>query len=282
MMRALWSAASGMLAQQSNIDIISNNLSNVNTLGYKRVRAEFHDLFYANMRVPGALGVTEDQMQLPLQVGSGVRLTATRRDFNMGIMEDTGKPFDLMLTGPGFFCVQTPQGVRYTRAGAFTYSPTGRGDEMGLYTPEGYPLLLAEGNLPGAPVLFPGDTDTEQVLIRYDGSITTMHGGDPANDRLLGNIAVVLFSNPSGLLDIGRNLYDESASSGERTMLDPTNPVIPGQQPTEVMQGFIEGSNVAPVDEFVKMIVAQRAYEMNSKAIQASDEMLQQANNLRR
>ena len=282
MMRALWSAASGMLAQQSNIDIISNNLANVNTVGYKRVRAEFQDLFYATMRVPGSLGVTDDMMQLPLQVGSGVRMTATRRDFDIGIMEETGKPFDIMLTGPGFFVVQTPQGPLFTRAGNFSCSPTGEGDTMGLYTPEGFPVLMTDGTGLGQPVIFPGDTDPQQVYIRMDGSIIATKDGDPANDVNIGTLAVVFFPNPAGMTDVGRNLLDQSASSGAMVLRDPANPNAPGQLPTQVMQRYLEFSNVQAVDEFVKMIVAQRAYEMNSRAIQASDEMLQQANNLRR
>ena len=282
MMRALWSGASGMLAQQSNIDIISNNLSNVNTIGYKRVRAEFQDLFYATMRVPGSLGVTDDQMQLPLQVGSGVRMTATRRDFDMGIMEETGKPFDLMLTGPGFFVVQTPQGPLYTRAGNFSFSHTGEGDTMALFTTDGFHVLMADGENLGQPILFSGDVDPEQVIIRQDGSIIATKDGDPANDTYIGTIAVVFFANPAGLVDMGRNLYDQSPSSGAMVMRDPYNRNAPGQLPTQVMQRHLELSNVQAVDEFVRMIVAQRAYEMNSKAIQASDEMLQQANNLRR
>ena len=282
MMRALWSAASGMLAQQTNIDIISNNLSNVNTVGYKRVRAEFQDLFYATMRVPGSLGVTEDQMQLPLQVGSGVRMTATRRDFSVGIVEETGKPFDIMLTGPGFFVVQTPQGVLYTRAGNFSYSPTGDGDTMGLYTSDGFPVLLSDGENLAGPVIFAADTDPEQVQIRSDGVILASRYEDPGNVTEVGQLAVVFFPNPAGLEDMGRNLYEVSGSSGAVTMRDPANPSAPGQYATQVVQHHLEFSNVQAVDEFVKMIVAQRAYEMNTRAIQASDEMLQQANNLRR
>lgn len=278
MMRALWSAANGMLAQQSNIDIISNNLSNVNTVGYKRVRAEFQDLFYANIRVPGSLGVTEDQMQLPLQVGSGVRITATRRDFEVGIMEETGKPFDLMLEGAGFFVVQTPQGPRYTRAGNFSFSPTGVGDNMGVFTPEGFPLLLSEAGALTQPVVIPGHID--EVTIDFNGRILGRSSSDSSGDAIeLGNVAVAFFPNPGGLLDIGSNLYNESASSGALSIWTPGGA---GQPLTKIVQGFYEGSNVAPVDEFVRMIIAQRAYEMNSKAIQSADEMLQQANNLRR
>lgn len=274
MMRALWSAASGMLAQQNNVDIISNNLSNVNTAGFKRARSEFQDLFYASMRVPGALGVTDEQMQLPLQVGSGVRMTATRRDFSTGIMEETGKPYDMMIEGPGFFVVQTPNGQYYTRDGCFTFSPTGEGDNMGLFTSDGYQLLLREGDAIGSPVVIP--EGVKEVSINTQGLITVVQpDGTPGQE--IGYIALATFANPSGMEAIGRNLYDESASTGARTIVNENS-----TERVKVLQGWVEGSNVMAVDEFVRLIVAQRAYEMNSKAIQSADEMLGQANNLRR
>ena len=280
MMRTLWSAASGMLAQQSSIDITANNLANINTVGYKRVRPEFQDLFYATMRVPGALGVTDDQLHLPLQVGSGVRMTATRRDFSSGIFEETGRMTDFLIEGPGFFVIQTPQGLRYTRAGNFNLTPMPDGVSLGLFTTEVHPVLTADGAALGPQLIV--SPEIEDIVVRFDGRIVGMRGGDPANDVDLGTLAIALFPNPSGLHGSGLTVFEESEASGAMLLHTSGEPLPAGQRTPRVLQSFLEASNVAAIDEFVRMIVAQRAYEMNSRAIQTADEMLQQANNLRR
>lgn len=270
MMRALWSASSGMQAQQLNMDITSNNLANVNTTGFKKSRAEFKDLLYETIRRPDdpelLLG---GATPVGIQVGHGVRPSATTRDFSEGNLQPTGNTFDVAIEGPGFFMVERPDGnLAYTRDGAFKVSVDG--DERTLVTAEGHYVLDQDEDYITVPE---GYTD---ISIASDGTITGLDEDGEIED--LGQIALVRFLNPEGLLAIGNNLFEVTGASG-----DP----IPREDISEqgygtLLQGFLEMSNVRVVEEMVNLIIAQRAYEVNTKAVQASDEMLAQANNLRR
>ncbi len=263
MIRALWTAGTGMIAQQTNIDTISNNLSNVNTVGFKKVRAEFEDLLYQTLRAPGnsALG-TPGQLPTGLQVGLGARLAATNRLFSQGSAQQTGNPFDLMVEGDGFFQVQLVDGrIAYTRGGNFKVDGEGR-------------LLDNEGNYVVPEITIPdGSAD---LSISQDGTITVVLPGENVPTEI-GRFELVRFINPAGLLPMGRNLFVQSSSSGEPVIATPGTEGL-----GTIIQGALEMSNVQIVEEMVNMIVAQRAYDVNSKAVQASDEMLQVANNLRR
>lgn len=262
MMRALWTAGSGMIAQQTNIDVISNNLANVNTTGYKKSRVDFQDLVYQNLRDPGAPSGQGGQLPTGLQLGHGVRPVATQKIYTQGSYQQTGNPLDVVIEGQGFLQVTLPDGsIAYTRDGALKKDGEGR-----IVTSEGY-LLEPQITLP---------ENALSVTISSDGivSVTTPGNSTP---QQIAQIELATFINPAGLNSIGRNLLTETAASGA--------PITgtPGQDGIgTVIQGYIEMSNVQVVEEMVNMIVAQRAYETNSKAIQTSDEMLQQANNLRR
>lgn len=264
-MRALWTAASGMKAQQFNIDTISNNLSNVNTTGYKNQRAEFKDLFYTTMRRNNI--VDEGGRPVNLEVGHGVMPTATKRDFVTGSFLETNNAYDLAIDGEGFFAVQMPNGdVRYTRDGSFKLSVDY--DEGMLVTSEGY-IVLNEND--GEIYLESGLSD---VVIDNMGYIT---GVDQYGEIVeLDRIKLVRFTNPEGLVSQGLNLYSDTIASGQEIPIDAE------EMSGRVVQGYLESSNVQVVDEMVKMITAQRAYEVNSKTIQTADEMLQLANNLKR
>ncbi|MCF6459927.1 flagellar basal-body rod protein FlgG [Clostridium sp. Cult3] len=264
-MRALWTAATGMRAQQFNIDTISNNLSNVNTTSYKTSRAEFKDLFYANLKRNNI--VDEEGRPVNLEVGHGVMPTATKKDFRNGSFIETNGTFDLAIDGDGFFVVELPNGdIRYTRDGSFKLSVE---DEEGmLVTSEGY-IVLSEDD--DEIIIESGLSD---IAIDDLGYIT---GVDEYGDIVdLGRIALVKFTNPEGLQSEGLNLYSATPASGEEI------PVEADEMEGRVVQGYLEASNVQVVDEMVKMITAQRAYEINSKTIQTADEMLQLVNNLKR
>jgi flagellar basal-body rod protein FlgG len=262
MMRGLWTAASGMTAQQTNLDIIANNLANVNTAGFKKSRADFQDLVYQTMWAAGS--ATGDGAKVPtgLQIGLGVRPAAVQKVFTPGSFSRTGNPFDLAIEGDGFFSVTTPDGtLAYTRDGAFKPDDTGR-----LVNSDGY-VLSPEVTIPA------GATN---ITVGPDGTVTvTMPGQtDPVQ---VTRIQVTRFPNPAGLSSIGHNLYAPSGASGTPMTGDPGT-----QGLGTIAQNTLEMSNVAVVEEMVNMIVAQRAYETNSKAIQAADDMLQMANQLRR
>jgi flagellar basal-body rod protein FlgG len=261
MLTALWTAASGMAAQEFNIDTISNNLANVDTTGYKKVRADFEDLLYQNIQNAGA-PVSED-LKVPTGVfiGHGVKLAATQRIFTQGEFQMTDNPFDVVIEGDGFFQVEQPDGTTaYTRSGAFKIDSEGR-------------LVTSDGFLITPAITFPpGATD---FTVGMDGTVTAVIDG---NQEELGNITLVRFPNPAGLKSVGRNLYVKTDSSG-----DP----IEGQPSIDdgfgkLLQGYIETSNVKAVEEMVKMITSQRAYELNSKVIQTGDRMLEVANTLKR
>ncbi len=264
-MRALWTAASGMKAQQLNIDNISNNLANVNTTGYKRQRMEFKDLLYATLR-KSDLNEGEGQ-PVNLQIGHGVMPSATSRSFTTGSMERTENPLDVAIDGEGFFAILGPNdNVHYTRDGSFKFSV--EEDEMRLVTAEGYTVLSEFDD----EIVF--EDGMKNISVSYDGRITAEDAEGEIQE--IGTIKLVKFINPDGLEAIGRNLYNATVASGEEI------PMEEETRTSSMMQGYLETSNVQIVDEMVRMITAQRAYEINSKAIQTSDEMLGIANNLKR
>ncbi|HUV30185.1 MAG TPA: flagellar basal-body rod protein FlgG [Acidobacteriota bacterium] len=262
MIKAMRTAATGMMSQQMNVDNIANNLANVNTTGFKKSKLEFQDVLYQNLRRAGAASALGAQAPTGLAIGYGTRASATVRQFTTGDLQQTGNPFDMALDGDGFFQIQRPDGTTaYTRDGTFKLSSDSR-----LVTTDGY-YLLPEISVP---------EDTVSVAIGKDGSIEVLQYGqdEPAQ---IGQIELARFVNPAGLSAIGRNLLVMTSASG-----DPITDV-PGQGGLgEIDQGYVEMSNVSVVDEMVNMIVAQRAYEMNSKAIQTADDMASVANNLKR
>lgn len=268
MMRALWSASSGMLAQQLNVDTISNNLANVNTSGFKKSRVEFKDLLYETLRRPD---VYQMGLGTPvgIQVGHGVRPAATARTFTEGNLQQTGNTFDLAIDGEGFFMVERPDGTRaFTRDGSFKVAIDGT--DRNLVASEGYYVLSADEDYITIPEGY------RDISISGDGLIT---GKDEnGNIQELGTVGIVKFLNPEGLLAAGNNLFEQTAASGEYQLKQ--DPSEPGYG--SILQGFLEMSNVQVVEEMVNLITAQRAYEINTKAIQTADEMLGEANNLRR
>ncbi|WP_374353775.1 flagellar basal-body rod protein FlgG [Chitinimonas sp.] len=261
MMRSLWVAKTGMDAMQTNIDVISNNLANVNTNGFKRSRPIFEDLLYQTLRQPG--GATSQQTELPtgLQLGTGVRPVATERIFTQGNPQQTGNPYDLMVNGQGFFQVQMPDGTTaYTRDGAFQLSSQGQ-----LVTASGYALQPA--------ITVPAGTT--QFTVSKDGVVTAVVNGQTAAPVQLGNLQLANFINPAGLQSLGDNLYAETNASGAPQVAAPGSNGV-GQ----VNQNFVEVSNVNITEELIGMIQAQRAYEINSRSIQTSDQMLQKLTQL--
>jgi flagellar basal-body rod protein FlgG len=255
MMRALWISKSGMDAQQTQLDHITHNLANSATNGFKRSHAVFEDLMYQNLRQAG--GATSEQTQLPtgLQVGLGVRSVATSRQFSQGNMQQTSNPLDVAIQGQGFFQIQMPDGTTgYTRDGAFQIDGQGQ-----LVTSNGFTVQ------PGIVV----PANSTGVTIAADGTVTAAIPGQPTGVTL-GQLQLSGFINPSGLEPKGQNLFTETAASGSPQTASPgTNSL------GTLAQGTIETSNVNVVEELVAMIQTQRVYELNSKAIQTSDQMLQ-------
>jgi len=260
MMRSLWTAATGMNAQQLNIDVISNNLANVNTASFKKSRAEFEDLMYQTMRVTGSATEGDNQIPVGIQVGMGVRPVAVHKFFTQGDFQNTGNALDIAIEGEGFFQVEVGDQIMYTRAGAFKLDSDGT-----IVTANGY-VLQPEFTVPA---------DTASISVSEDGHIVALDAD--SNELAAADIPLYTFINPAGLDSRGRNLYTPTEASG-----DPVEGV-PGEVNVGTLaQGFLEMSNVEVVDEMVNMIVGQRAYEMNSKAVQTSDSMLQTAVNLKR
>ena len=262
MIRSLWTAATGMQAQTSNIDVISNNLANVNTAGFKRSRADFQDLLYETMRPPGTSAPGGGRVPTGIQIGHGTRAVSTQKIFIQGDFQHTQNELDMAIEGQGFFQVIQANGdIAYTRSGNFKIDGEGR-----LVSPDGF-LMEPEITIP---------TDALAVAIGTDGTVSVLQPGETAPAEV-GTLELARFVNPAGLQSIGRNLFTQTAASG-----DPTNGT-PGEDGFgTIAQGYLEMSNVSVVDEMVNMITAQRAYEINSKAIQAADDMLQVANNLKR
>jgi len=260
MLRALYSAAAGMQSQQMNLDVISNNLANVNTTGFKKSKIEFQELLYQTTRAPGSEQGSGNILPTGIQVGEGSRPVATSRIFTNGDLTQTGERLDVAISGDGFFEVQTPDGSRaYTRDGAFKTASDGR-----IVTSDGLPL---QGGFQPVPA------GTTNVTIGSNGDVT--YTG--ANGSTSFQVQLVRFNNPGGLVSMGSNLYGESNASG------PPELGSPGQNGFGTLnQAYLEMSNVKVVEEMVNLILAQRAYEVNSKAVQSADEMMQISNNLRR
>jgi flagellar basal-body rod protein FlgG len=261
MIKALNTSATGMKAQQTNMDVIANNLANVSTMGFKKARAEFEDLLYENIKEPGTATGANAMSPTGVQVGLGAKTAAVQKDFSNGSTKVTNAPFDLEISGPGFFPVLTPSGqVAYTRDGAFKKGPDGR-------------LQDRNGNILQPEITIP--MDAAGVEITPSGAVQIITQQNTAAQNI-GQLQLVSFVNPAGLRSVGGNLFVPSNSSGLPQQGEPGQNGI-GQ----VAQGQLETSNVNIVDEMVNMITAQRAYEINSKAIQAADQMLQSVNNLR-
>lgn len=262
MMRSLYTAATGMLAEQLNVDTISNNLANVNTTGFKKQKVNFQDLLYQRVREAGTPTAEGVQVPVGILIGHGTRPTSTQRLFFQGNFVQTENPLDLVIEGDGFFQVLMPDGtIAYTRDGAFKKDSTGR-------------LVTSDGFNVEPEIVIP--EDATNVIVSQDGTVSVLVAGDP-NPQQIGQITLARFVNQEGLNSIGKNLFTTTAASGE---------AIVGTAGLEgfgtVAQGFLESSNVKVVEEIVNLIIAQRAYEANSKAITTSDDMLSVANNLRR
>ena len=254
MMRSLWISKTGLDAQQMQLDTISHNLANVSTNGYKRAHAQFEDLLYQNLRQSGAQQTQQTTLPTGLQLGTGVRPVGTARVFTQGNLNRTENPMDLAVNGNGFFQVQMPDGTTaFTRDGALRVDAQGQ-----LVTANGYPLVPSVTIPPNAT----------SVTIGADGVVTAAQPGQAAPTQL-GQITTATFVNPGGLDPLGQNLFRETASSGTPAV---NAPGLNGHG--TISQGFVETSNVNVVEELVSMIQAQRAYEINSKAIQTSDQML--------
>jgi len=251
-----------MQAQALNIDVISNNLANVNTSGFKRSRADFQDLLYQTLRPAGVASAAGSQVPTGLQLGHGTRPVATQKIFLQGDYQHTQNELDMAIEGDGFFQVLQPNGdVSYSRAGTFKLDSEGR-----IVTSDGFPME-PEITIP---------SDSISISIGTDGTVSILQAGEIEPSEI-GTIQLVRFVNPAGLSSIGRNLYTATSVSGEAI----TGTAGEGGYGT-IAQGYLEMSNVSVVDEMVNMITAQRAYEINSKSIQTADEMLQMANNIKR
>jgi flagellar basal-body rod protein FlgG len=260
MFRSLYVAATGMVAQETRLDAISNNLANANTAGFKRQDAEFEDLIYQQVRTPGRL---PDGGMGPtgVQIGLGSRVVATPRYFSQGNIEQTGNPLDIAIEGKGFLSVTRPDGqLAYTRAGQLKLDSQGR-----LTNTSGMPLE--------PPINIP--LDATEIIIGADGriSVTQPQQVQPVE---LGQIQLVMFANPNGLKPVGHNMYEATGASGDPQIGLPTT-----EGRGSILQNAIEGSNVEVVTEMIDMIRVQRAYEMNSKVITTADEMLRKASTLR-
>ena len=271
MIRALWTGASGMTAQQTSLDNIANNLSNVNTAGFKKQTTEFSTLLYQKLQRK----VTDnngDPKPVIGQVGLGVRVSGLSQIFTQGAMLETGRKFDFCIEGEGLFRVQLPDGtIGYTRNGALQTSMTAEG--VAVCTAEGYSLLDDAGQ----PIIFGPEYDMAKVNIDQWGNFTYPDEETNVAMNIGVKVSLAQFNNPAGLNKISGSMFRESENSGA-PRLEADDPLLTA---SKVHSGYLEGSNVATVDEIVNLIVTQRAYEMNSKVITASDEMMQQANNLR-
>lgn len=258
MMGALWTAATGMRAQQTNIDVISNNLANANTFGYKKVRAEFKDLMYQTEREAGTPMQSGTQTPVGNQIGMGVWNSATNRLFSQGDFQQTQNPLDLVIQGDGFFQIQQPDGsMAYTRDGSFKVDGNGQ-----VVTSDGL-LLVPNIQVPD------GSTN---LSISPEGAVTAQVG---PNIQQIGQLQIARFINPAGLTAQGNSLFTQTPASGEPVTSTPGSNGV-----GSIKQGYIELSNVETVEEMINLIVAQRAYEANSKSIQTADNMLSIANNL--
>lgn len=261
MIKALFTSASGMLAQQTVVDTTANNLANVDTTGFKRSQVEFQDLLYQNVRAPGTQGATGLEVPTGIQIGSGVRTAGISKIFTAGSVENTSNELDLAINGDGFFQVQMPNGeTRYTRDGSFRLNSTGQ-------------LATADGFLLQPPIAFP--SDTLEITVGSDGTVSVIAASAPSQAQTVGNITLARFPNRGGLRAEGRNLFSESSSSGT------AQPGTPGESGLgSLQQGFLEKSNVQVVTEMIRLITAQRAFEASQRAVLTSDQMLQATNGM--
>lgn len=260
MLRSLWTGTTGMNAQQLNLDVIANNLANVSTTGFKKSRSDFQDLMYQIAKVPGSQTSVDTESPTGIQVGLGVRPAAVQKLFTQGDLIQTGNELDVAIEGAGFFQVDLPNGeIAYTRSGAFKRDSTGR-----VTTSDGYPIT------PGITI----PDDSRQVTISETGVVSAIIG-DETTSTELGTIETATFTNNGGLIAIGKNLFRDTDASGT-----PQAGTAGDNGYGLLLQNFLEGSNVNIVEEMTSMITTQRAYEINSKTISTSDEMMQTTNNL--
>ncbi len=261
MIKSLNTAATGMAAQQNNMDVIANNIANVSTNGFKKSRAEFEDLVYHNLKDPGEASGLNSVTPTGVQTGLGVRTAATQKDFSAGSVVITKNPLDMQIEGAGFFQVRSPDGdISYTRDGAFKKDANGR-------------IVDKSGNVLLPEIVIPQNSMALEITPAGEVRALTGQNGEP---QILGQIDIANFINPAGLKSIGKNLFAPTAASGQ------PNQARPGTSGLGFLsQGELEASNVNIVDEMVNMISAQRAYETNSKVIQTSDQMMQTAVNVK-
>lgn len=260
MLRALYTAASGMEAQQLNIDTIAHNLANINTGGFKLRRAQFQDLLYQNIRQAGAANTASTDIPVGLQIGLGTKPVATEMIFTQGDYASTSSPLDLVIEGQGFFQIRQVNGqIAYTRNGNFHLNRDGS-------------MVTTEGDFLDPQITIP--QDQIGITIGSDGTVSVLQAGQNTPQQV-GRIEIALFQNPAGLQNIGKNLFLPTQSSGEAIT------GTPGENGLgTLLSGFVEQSNVSVVEEVVAMIISQRAYEANSKVIRTADEMFTQANNV--
>jgi flagellar basal-body rod protein FlgG len=262
MIRALYSAASGMTAQQLNVDNIAHNIANANTAGFKTRRAQFQDLLYQSMIQPGASASQQSTVPTGLQLGLGTRAASNEIIFTQGDFSQTDNPLDVVIQGSGFFQIRRPSGdLAYTKSGSFHLNRDGQ-------------VVTSDGDLLEPPITIP--QDAQSITIARDGTVSYTQAGQTAGQQA-GQIQIANFANPSGLNSIGRNLYLPTDASGDPVVGSPGGQEGMGS----LLQGYVEQSNVSVVQEFINLIVSQRAYEANSKVVKAADEMYQQVNNLK-
>jgi flagellar basal-body rod protein FlgG len=261
MIRALYSAGSGMAAQQMNIDNIANNLANANTVGFKMRRAQFQDLLYQNFIQPGAAAGSQTVVPSGLQIGLGTRPVSNEIIFTQGNFQSTDNPLDLVIQGRGFFQVRQPSGeLAYTRSGEFHLDRDGN-------------IVTSSGNPLEPQITLP--SQAQSITVAQDGTVSYTQPGQTAA-QIAGQIQIANFANPAGMNSIGSSLFTPTDASGE-----PTVGIPGGQEGTgTLLQGYVEQSNVSVVEEFINMIVSQRAYEASSKVVKAADEMYRQVNNI--
>jgi flagellar basal-body rod protein FlgG len=263
MIRALYSAASGMKAQELNLDNIANNLANANTVGYKSRRAQFQDLMYQTVLAPGTAAGQQTVVPTGLQLGLGTHAASNEIVQTEGSFNQTGNPLDLAIQGSGFFQVLQPSGqLAYTRAGQFQFDKDGN-------------MVTSSGNMLQPQITIP--PDAQAVTIASDGTVTYTLPNQTAAQQA-GQIQLAIFQNPAGLNSLGNNLYSPTDASGDAVVGNPGGPQGMGS----LLQGYTEQSNVSIVDEFINMIQTQRGYEANSKVVTAADNMYQEVNNLQR
>jgi len=263
MLRAMYTAASGMSAQETNLDNVANNLANASTTGFRKRRLQFEDLLYQNVLMPGSAATQQTTIAAGLQIGLGVRSATSEIVQTQGDFSATGNPLDLTIQGNGFFQVTLPTGeTAYTRSGAFQLDANGN-------------VVTADGNALTPGITIPSGVTS--ITIGSDGTVSVTQAGQTAAQQV-GSIQLALFPNPAGLNSVGNNLFLQTTGSGDPIVGSPGSSEGLGT----IGQGYLEQSNVDVVEEFVQMIVAQRSYEANSRVVQAADEMFQGLNNLGR